>query len=204
LAWKAWEPDPHWSTIWSTNSIERLNGEIKRRVRVVGIFPNDASALRLITAVCIEQSGRKTPENSNDMFGHPWPFWFQMRDAAMEVITSAGRRRELIPYGDLWSELRNRLGSEVGEQWRQLLILLGYVSEYYHHEVGALPTAMVVSRDTPPKPEAGFFRLAAFEGYLPEADSPAEGEEWCKITARQAAFWREQVEAVFEWVARQQ
>ena len=48
-------PAPHWSKIWSTNSIERLNGEIKRRIRVVGIFPNDASALRLITAVCIEQ-----------------------------------------------------------------------------------------------------------------------------------------------------
>ena len=48
-------PAPHWSKIWSTNSIERLNGEIKRRVRVVGIFPNDASALRLITAVCVEQ-----------------------------------------------------------------------------------------------------------------------------------------------------
>jgi len=48
-------PAPHWSKIWSTNSIERLNGEIKRSVRVVGIFPNDASALRLITAVCVEQ-----------------------------------------------------------------------------------------------------------------------------------------------------
>ena len=48
-------PAPHWSKIWSTNSIERLNAEIKRRTRVVGIFPNDASVLRLITAVCIEQ-----------------------------------------------------------------------------------------------------------------------------------------------------
>jgi len=48
-------PAPHSSKIWSNNSIERLNGEIKRRIRVVGIFPNDASGLRLITAVCIEQ-----------------------------------------------------------------------------------------------------------------------------------------------------
>jgi putative transposase len=48
-------PVPHWTKIWSTNSIERLNAEIKRRTRVVGIFPNDASALRLITAVCVEQ-----------------------------------------------------------------------------------------------------------------------------------------------------
>jgi putative transposase len=48
-------PRQHWTKLWSTNSIERLNAEIKRRTRVVGIFPNDASALRLITAVCVEQ-----------------------------------------------------------------------------------------------------------------------------------------------------
>jgi putative transposase len=47
-------PRGDWTKIWSTNSIERLNAEIKRRTRVVGIFPNDASALRLITAVCVE------------------------------------------------------------------------------------------------------------------------------------------------------
>jgi putative transposase len=47
-------PTQHWQKIWSTNSLERLNAEIKRRTNVVGIFPNDAAALRLITAVCVE------------------------------------------------------------------------------------------------------------------------------------------------------
>lgn len=47
-------PQAHWRKIWSTNPLERVNGEIKRRTRVVGIFPNDASALRLITAVIVE------------------------------------------------------------------------------------------------------------------------------------------------------
>lgn len=47
-------PTSHWQKIWSTNSLERLNAEIKRRTNVVGIFPNDAAALRLITAVCVE------------------------------------------------------------------------------------------------------------------------------------------------------
>ena len=47
-------PVAHWRKVWSTNPLERINGEIKRRTNVVGIFPNDASILRLITAVLVE------------------------------------------------------------------------------------------------------------------------------------------------------
>jgi len=47
-------PVVHWKKIWSTNPLERLNGEIKRRTNVVGIFPNDTSVLRLVTAVVVE------------------------------------------------------------------------------------------------------------------------------------------------------
>jgi transposase-like protein len=35
-------PGGHWKKIWSTNLLERVNEEIKCRIRVVGIFPNDA------------------------------------------------------------------------------------------------------------------------------------------------------------------
>ena len=49
-------PAPHRRRIRTTNCVERLNEEIRRRTRVVRIFPNRESALRLITALCVEQS----------------------------------------------------------------------------------------------------------------------------------------------------
>ena len=47
-------PRAHWQKIWSTNPLERLNREVKRRTDVVGIFPNPAALLRLSSCVLIE------------------------------------------------------------------------------------------------------------------------------------------------------
>ncbi|MER7798651.1 IS256 family transposase [Microbacterium sp. NPDC096154] len=48
-------PRTHWRQIWSTNPLERVNKEIKRRTDVVGTFPNPAALLRLAGHVLIEQ-----------------------------------------------------------------------------------------------------------------------------------------------------
>ena len=49
-------PESHRRRIRTTNSLERLNQEIKRRSRVVRIFPNREACLRLVSALAIEQS----------------------------------------------------------------------------------------------------------------------------------------------------
>ncbi len=54
LAFSAF-PLEHWRKVWSTNPLERLHREIKRRCDVVGVFPNDAAIDRLVTAVIVEQ-----------------------------------------------------------------------------------------------------------------------------------------------------
>jgi len=49
-------PADHWSKIHSTNGLERLNGETKRRTDVVGIFPHDEAIVRLVGAILLEQN----------------------------------------------------------------------------------------------------------------------------------------------------
>jgi transposase-like protein len=48
-------PDKHRRFIRTTNSLERVNREIRRRTRVVSIFPNDVACLRLASAILMEQ-----------------------------------------------------------------------------------------------------------------------------------------------------
>ena len=55
LAYMAF-PKEHWTKLHSANPLERLNGEIKRRTSVVGIFPNEDAITRLAGAILLEQN----------------------------------------------------------------------------------------------------------------------------------------------------
>ena len=79
LAFSAF-PLEHWRKIWSTNPLERLHREVKRRCDVVGVFPNDAAIDRLVTAVIVEQHDewqvserRYLSETSMARLRHPDP-----------------------------------------------------------------------------------------------------------------------------------
>src|SRR5665811_289865 len=71
-------PQAHWSKIASTNPLERVNKEIKRRANVIGIFPNDQSVIRLVGAVLAEthdewqtNERRYLSEGSINQIGQP-------------------------------------------------------------------------------------------------------------------------------------
>ncbi len=60
-------PAAHRAKLHSTNPIERLNGEIKRRTDVVGIFPNEQAITPLIGAILMEQSEEWAVQRARDM-----------------------------------------------------------------------------------------------------------------------------------------
>jgi len=84
-------PLPHWRKIWSTNPLERLNREVKRRTDVVGIFPNPAALLRLSSCVLIEahdewqDSDRYLSEESMALLNPPAPTALEPKTTTLDT-----------------------------------------------------------------------------------------------------------------------
>jgi len=93
-------PAEHWKKISSTNPLERLNREIRRRTRVVGVFPSKDSCLRLMGMVLVEQHEEwltktymylKEPENEETL-----PGFAPQSTASVKIIPPLKQVRELV------------------------------------------------------------------------------------------------------------
>ncbi len=82
-------PYPHWRQIWSTNPLERVNKEIKRRTDVVGTFPNPAALLRLAGHVLIEQHDEWDGADRRYFSEHSMKLLTEHEEVAIPELTAA-------------------------------------------------------------------------------------------------------------------
>lgn len=141
--------------------------------------------------------GRRTPENSDDFFDHPWVEWYAMRDVGMELLKRYAKKRSTTTYQRFWSGVRSGFAGDVGKSGRQVPQLLRYIGELSFDEYGLILTALVVTDGRDRHPSEGFFRLAARLELISDSEAPDTGVEWTGMSTLQRAFWKDQVESLY-------
>ena len=91
-------PRQHWTKLHSTNPIERLIGEIKRRTEVVGIFPNDDAIVRLVGALLVEQNDEWAVQRSRYMTLDT------IAALKLTLIRPSGMSRGRLSYTTSWDD----------------------------------------------------------------------------------------------------
>jgi hypothetical protein len=134
-------PAPHRVKLHSTNTLERLNKEVKRRANVVGIFPNEASILHLIGAVLSEttRAGSRLEVEGERLRAR------RVRVLSFLFVASVVRSLE----GRLWSRTRNgscSIGTCPKPPWRRPAP--NPIHLYYRHR--AQPCRRPQQKFTPP------------------------------------------------------
>jgi hypothetical protein len=158
---------------------------------------DEMQAAKLKKKTAAASTGRKTPANSEEMFGHTWPEWFEMRDAGYQHILGCAREGKKTTEREVWAAVQKQLGKDLGSHSRQLPHLLVHITEHVYPTAGVIPSAIVIDKKGDEHPGARFFRRAAALGALPKKDAPATGETWTEMTPNQRAFWEDQVGRMF-------
>jgi hypothetical protein len=146
--------------------------------------------------------GRKTEENSESYFNHPWPEWNEMRDLGLSYLREIAAKEKTVTYEGFWNAVRLGVGRDIGKPFRQIPLLLRHVGEKSFDDSGLVVTALVVTEATEPSPSEGFFRLASRLELIPEDESPETGVKWLGMTAAQRTFWLRHKESLYEHFSR--
>jgi len=180
-------------------------GECKHGVRATncGICkePIRANPPRKMTSTSGIYQGRRTPENSEDFFDHPWSEWFAMRDAGVDLLERHAKKRTTTTYKKFWSGVQAGFAGDVGKSGRQVPQLLRYIGELSNDRYALILFALVITEGDDPHPSEGFFKLAARLGLIPDGEAPEKGVEWIGMSKMQRTFWKDQVEGLYKFFA---